>query len=110
MALPEETSTVQEGVGSSQGCVSEPDHGANPRQPLTQDAATRVIGVNQASTLAPSQEEAGEEMAQVFIDTHASSTDLEEQYAEDDNGQKENGDENLYGKDNDSEGFRGLEI
>ena len=42
-------------------------------------------------------------MAQVFVDTHASSIDLEEQYAEDDDGQIENGDENLYDEDNDSE-------
>ena len=55
-----------------------------------------MIGVNKAITLAPSQDQAREMMAQVFVDSHAPSDDLEEQYAEDDNGQKENGDESLY--------------
>ena len=101
MAPPEETSTVQ-GVGSSQGRVGGFEHGANPRQPPTQDTATQVIGVNQASTLAPSQEEAEEEMAQEFKETQASASDLEKQYTEDDEGQ-ENADENLNDEDNDGE-------
>ena len=100
MAPPKETSTEKNGVGSSREGVRETDHGANPRHPPTQETAPQVIGVDKAITLVPSQDEAREEMAQVFVDTHAPSVDLEEQYAEDDNGQRENGDESLYDEDN----------
>ena len=108
MDPPDETSSVQEGVGLRQGRVGETDHGTNPRQPPTQDTATQVIGVNQAGTLAPSQEEAEEKMAQVFKETQASSIDLEEQCSEDDD-DRENADENLNDEDNDGEEFDDLE-